>query len=161
MPDPSGFTPYPPPHWQQPVRPGPASLPGVRQPRSLGASVAWLAGFSLISPVLVVVAGVLFFALKWLVAVGLVFVTVGMIMDDPRTEGWVTDLLTWEGFGAWMGGLMPWAAASLGVTLVAGGLVLLGLRRTRAVTWHPALQGLLAGLAGILVVVVAALFFTI
>lgn len=120
--------------------------------------MAWLAGFSLISPLLVLVTGFLLFALKWVFAGGLILITAGMILGDPEMESWLMGMLNFNGFGAWMEAVAPWAVASLGVTLLVGGLTLLGLRRTGAQRWHPAFQGMLAGLAGVLAVVVAAIF---
>lgn len=162
MTHPHGFEPYPvsPTASQHPGPPQqPPAVPlapphvghvprtGPKRRRSLTASLAWLGGWSLASPVVVMATGVLVQVLMWVFAMALVVVTLGFIATDPEAEAWITEVTNGDKFDALMARLVPWAFASLFATFALGAAALLALRRTSVATWHPAGQGLLGAAA--------------
>lgn len=150
------------PQDRRPPQPGPARPPlpplpaqQQRRPRSAGAAIATLGAWSLLAPVVVLLLGMLAYAGIVVATFALVVVTFGAIAADPQGEAWINDRLGAGDYDTWMGHVTPVAWASLFVTLAFGGLVLVLLRRSGAVTWHPLLQGTLSATAAVVLLVVS------
>ena len=153
-----GVPPYP--RTAAPAHPvtGPVPQPGPhlqRRPRrSLVAALVCLGTWSLLAPLTVLLLGMVAYAGMVVATFALVVLTFGAIAADPQGEAWINDTLGAGDHDTWMGHVTPVAWASLVVTLAFGGLVLALLRQTRAVTWHPVLQGTLSAAAAVVLLVV-------
>lgn len=132
-------------------QPFPAPPPAPRPVRSLAGALGFLGVFSVVAPLMVMVLAALWFVAQWLLACFMLLITGFTVLEwEGEIGDWARDIFSWAEFGEQLAGVLPWAAASLVISLVVGGLTLVLLHQATSVKhWHPALQGLVASLTGV------------